>query len=80
MSDDKAKAIIESLMPLQRKGELFPCPRCGKHRMDPVAHRNALSRYANVYICSWCGVEEAMYDFCHQSPLPFKEWATAHWD
>ena len=38
------------------------CPRCGKATMDPNGY-NALSRYADVMICSDCGTAEAMLDF-----------------
>ena len=36
------------------------CPRCGRG----MSKYPALSRYANVHICSDCGTEEAMNDFC----------------
>ena len=38
------------------------CPRCGKKELDPIEVRNALSRYADVYICSVCGTDEGMRD------------------
>ena len=45
MSQEKAKALIESLKPLQMERRHFPCPRCGLDRMDRVnPSRNALSR------------------------------------
>lgn len=71
-----AKNLIEGLMILQEQKVLFPCPRCGHYRMDsenPV--RNALSRYAKVYICDWCGSDEAMRDFYRIDPMPLNEWA-----
>lgn len=73
----EAKSLIESLMPLQEKGVKFPCPRCGRDRMDPKPVRNALSRYAKVYICDTCGLEEAMMDFCGQEPMPLTAWSMA---
>ena len=45
-----------------------PCPRCGDHfEVFP-----ALSRYDNAtYICSPCGVTEALYNFAYPGePLP----------
>lgn len=39
------------------------CPRCGRNTMDTNLYRNALSRRADVYICSECGTAEAMADF-----------------
>lgn len=48
------------------------CLRCGK----PLNQRlvvNALSRYADVYICEDCGMGEALRDACGQA-LPMWEW------
>jgi len=41
-----------------------PCPSCGEFIMHPVKVMNALSRRDNnTYVCSPCGVKEAMEDF-----------------
>lgn len=48
------------------------CLRCGR----PLRHElaaNALSRYADVMICSGCGADEALRDAKGQ-PLPLLEW------
>lgn len=70
------KELIESLMPIQSEGQCssFPCPRCGRWNMREPAVRNAISRYASVYICSDCGMEEALLDFAGKPPLPFAQW------
>jgi hypothetical protein len=34
----------------------------------------AMSRVANVYICSPCGHDEAMRDFAAEPPIPPDEW------
>ena len=34
---------------------------------------NALSRYANVYICEACGMDEALRDAAH-APMPLTDW------
>lgn len=40
------------------------CPRCEQNTMRPEQVMNALSRRDNeTYICSSCGVAEAMEDF-----------------
>ena len=40
------------------------CPRCKTNELDPIETRNALSRKDNkTYICSQCGVEEALEAF-----------------
>ena len=48
------------------------CPRCGS-KMRPDKVLNSLSRYAGVYICNDCGMDEAMLDMA-KAPLPFEEW------
>jgi len=64
---------INRFAPLQGKYN-WPCPRCGHCAMDRETVRNALSRRAKIYICSSCGMEEAMEDF-------FGTWAPlASWD
>ena len=74
---EMAKKLIESLKPRQLAGEAFPCPRCGRNTMrtDRPA-LNALSRYADVYICDECGTEEALLDMT-SSQLPLTEWGMA---
>lgn len=76
---EQAKELIESLLPLQENppeyGYIFPCPRCGHDRMNRNPVMNALSRRANVYICSPCGMEEALLDAAGKDPLPLNEWA-----
>lgn len=76
MTETKAKEIIESLMPMQERGDHIPCPRCGHDRMhfDRPA-LNALSRRAKVYICETCGMEEALLDMQGKPPLPLTAWS-----
>ncbi len=66
--------IIEKIKETQKVGALI-CPRCGRWMEQPITH-NSLSRIANVYICSDCGVDEALRDF-GRIPLPVEEWALA---
>lgn len=74
-SIEDSKKLIEKLMPLQKKKHSFPCPRCGIYRMHmDRPSLNALSRYANVYICEECGMDEALRDMA-KNPLPLNEWA-----
>lgn len=51
----------------------FQCPRCGKFRMNSDIYKNALSRHADIYICSQCGMDEAIRVF-QNNILPFSEW------
>jgi len=38
------------------------CPRCGVNELKPKLASNALSRKDNkTYICSDCGMQEALY-------------------
>lgn len=77
--EKQAKKKIESLKPLQIDGEHFPCPRCGHDRMKEKVVKNALSRHADVYICSECGTEEAVMDMVGEV-LPFTEWGMVRGD
>jgi transposase-like protein len=52
---------------------LTKCPRCGRDTMRIDIALNALSRYIDVYICSECGIEEAMLDLDGKS-LSLKDW------
>jgi len=58
----------------QIQGEHMRCPRCGHDTMDMAVHRNAKSRYMDIYVCSDCGTAEAMLDFMN-NPLPLPQWA-----
>lgn len=55
------KDMLNGIGAAQKSGDLI-CPRCGCPEMNPVLHRNALSRRANIYICDQCGMEEALHD------------------
>lgn len=72
MSDPSKKLL--DLQERQTSGELIPCPRCGRMGMKNPLERNALSRYAVLYICDECGMTEAMLAMMH-SPLPLDQWA-----
>ena len=49
------------------------CPRCGAHMPgDPI--RYALSRRANIMICSRCGQTEALEDAGMREKLPLMQW------
>lgn len=63
------------------------CPRCELRHFTPYNAAvemtqerfekypfPALSRVAQIYICSWCGQDEAMRDFRHEAPVPPDEW------
>ena len=48
------------------------CLRCGSPLDKALAH-NALSRSLDVYVCSKCGLDEAMRDHSGRA-LPLREW------
>ena len=55
------------------------CPRCGGEMEAELAH-NSFSRRANIYVCSACGMLEAIEDARKAADesfkkLPFEEWA-----
>lgn len=73
--NEREAALIESFAEVQ-DGGFFPCPRCGRRTMSDRVTRNALSRYASIYICDECGTDEAIRAFAGQ-PLPLSEWSIA---
>ena len=72
------KAEIDSrlldLKARQDAGEKMPCPRCGRNKLKSPLTHNALSRYADLYVCDECGMTEAMLDMM-RNPLPLDQWA-----
>ena len=68
-----AKTMIDAFASLQTDGTRF-CPRCGNQSVKDRLHTNAWSRYADVYICDSCGMDEAIRAW-QNNPLPLKDWA-----
>lgn len=56
------------------------CPRCGQKRLNPTQVLNALSRTTRmegdtpVYVCSPCGMDEALEDFFRGGATPQSDW------
>lgn len=50
------------------------CPRCGAVTMLENAEENALSRRFDVYICSNCGLDEALEDAGISDPASEDQW------
>lgn len=70
-----AKKLVEPLKSMQLAGKVFPCPCCGRYTMKTERPAtNALSRYADVYICDECGTDEALLDMTG-SRLPLTAWS-----
>lgn len=68
------KKTLLDLRARQNAGEQMLCPRCGLDTMSAKVTRNALSRYADIYVCDDCGTTEAYLDMI-QNPLPLEQWA-----
>ena len=74
------KSLLEELWKFDKQqftpgAESIPlCLRCGKP-LDRQLSVNAMSRYADVYICQACGMDEALRDAVGE-PLPLWEWHT----
>lgn len=47
------------------------CPRCGCTYSEPPA----MSRHSDEHICSNCGMDEAVRDYFHLTPIPRSSWA-----
>lgn len=54
--------MIKNWSIAQKADAVLPCPRCGLFKMSPKLSDNALSRRADVYVCSMCGTDEALGD------------------
>ena len=74
-SDEQCRKLLSKFKSMQMDPEigLTKCPRCGRNAMRSDIALNALSHHINVYICSECGIEEAMLDLDGES-LPLKDW------
>lgn len=75
-SEDEIKKFLECLLPLQESEQQTLCPRCGLHELYTGGHffLNSLSRYAHVYICEKCWMDEALREVDHQ-PIPLRLWS-----
>lgn len=72
---EEAKVMIEKFAEIQEdNGSEFPCPRCGHYSIKSRLATNALSRYADVYICDDCGTDEALRDATGKV-MPLNEWS-----
>lgn len=72
-TEEKAKVTLDYLGTAQRKGGRYEdrfCPRCGA--MMP--ENPALSRRADIAICSRCGQQEALEDAGLDEKLPLMHW------
>lgn len=65
--------MLADLEAQQKKGLPMKCPRCGRDTMKIPVEHNALSRIADVYVCSDCGMDEAKLAFMMQ-PGSLYDW------
>lgn len=70
-----AKRIVDEFAQKQVDG-VHLCPRCGRLTIKDRLTTNALSRYADVYICDACGTDEAVRELKGDT-LPLRDWAIA---
>ena len=78
LSEDEAKRFLERLCPLQETEQQLLCPRCGRNELYSGLYffLNSLSRYAHVYICEKCWMDEALREIDRQ-PIPLRIWSAA---
>lgn len=70
-TEDEARVTLDHIGQSQHTDGF--CPRCGAHMPgDPI--RYALSRRANVMICSRCGMQESLEDAGMSEKLPLMQW------
>ncbi len=72
-SESEIIRYIEAFSMEQRLNH-YPCPRCGKMRMNDNVLKNALSRQANIQICDICGNDEAL-QICNGNGKSLADWA-----
>lgn len=60
--------IIQNWSKAQKAGAVLPCPRCGEKMQNDISE-NALSRRADIYICSPCGTHESLEDMRYNGKL-----------
>ena len=72
LDEQQAKAALERFAKVQTPR--ITCPRCGKATMKDPIHTNALSRFADVYVCDMCGMAEALIAHAGQPPR-LRNWA-----
>ena len=75
LSEDEAKRFLERLCPLQETEQQLLCPRCGRNELYSGLYffLNSLSRYAHVYICEKCWMDEALREI-DGNPVPLTRW------
>ena len=70
-TDEEARVTLDYIGQHQHKDGF--CPRCGAHMPgEPI--RYALSRRANIMLCSRCGQTEALEDAGMREKLPLMQW------
>ena len=76
--EEKIKVFLERLFPLQESEQQILCPRCGHNELYTGNYffLNPLSRYAHVYICEKCWMDEALREIDRQ-PIPLRIWSAA---
>lgn len=75
ISEDEARKFLERLFPLQATEQQLLCPRCGRKELYTGLYffLNSLSRYAHVYICEKCWMDEALREI-DGNPVPLTSW------
>ena len=71
---ERMKKALADLKARQESGKYTLCPRCGQDTMRPDLYSNALSRQADVLVCSQCGMTEAKLSFMG-APESLYRWA-----
>lgn len=73
--DIEALKFVEAIKTSQEDplSESFLCPRCGRIVDNSNLQKLVMSRYAEINICSVCGIEETMLD----DILPLHRWSHA---
>ncbi|MBR5091036.1 MAG: gamma-glutamylcyclotransferase [Ruminiclostridium sp.] len=72
------KVKVMNFAKLQKHGiNTHICPRCGDYSMEKNLYHNSLSRFADIYVCPTCGMEEGIMAFKGEKNK-FSEWYAAN--
>ena len=72
------KGLIYRKFEKQKAGVIEECPRCGG-KMNDRANLNSLSRRTDIYICNFCGMQEAIEDAKKAKDPAFEKMVIEEW-
>lgn len=70
------QSFVDAIASAQKRGDTSVCPRCGKKAPQCASPMiGARSRRADIFVCSECGLDEALEDYHGCDKIQLSEWA-----